>query len=401
MLGENSAGDGTIVDRPWRGRWPYGDVAGPCLLIVLVALPLVFYLVPNNFDTLDESYEPLKTLKFVHSRGRAFHKWGPMPAFIYAPVYAPPLVYWYVSGQFGKLSEDYPYGLPQPHHQQGVLIVLARLTSLTIGVIATAYLGRALARATGSRWAAFLAIVFCVATSPEMIFRFVATKPDGLMLAFMAMAMGVYALIVSEGLTLRRGVALSILAVFSISCKELTAPAFVLPYAGIAIVGWVRSRIDTSVRRHFLRCYAAMIAAGLLTYALLNVVYAPTTWQARMHEWLSGPGKDPAVWAPPGYTMSAYLFDVSRALLVNFDAGGLTVLAVAILVSAVAPVRNRLMYWLPAASFLPTVIATAGYMPTRFVIPLNVAAALPVAASLAYLGNLRLTGLARARALSS
>ena len=38
-----------------------------------------------------------------------------------------------------------------------------------------------------------------------------------------------------------------------------------------------------------------------------------------MNEWLVGPGKDPAVWAPPGYTLRAYLRDEGRGLL--FDLG--------------------------------------------------------------------------------
>ena len=77
---------------------------------MLYAFPLICYQIPGNFDTLTESYEPIKTLKFVHSKGRAYHKWGPMPNFIYAPVYAPPLAYWHLHGDLEKISTDYPYG---------------------------------------------------------------------------------------------------------------------------------------------------------------------------------------------------------------------------------------------------------------------------------------------------
>lgn len=73
----------------------------PCALVLLYAFPLVFYQIPGNFDTLTESFEPIKTLKFVHSKGRAFHKWGPMPNFIDAPLYAPLLGYWYLVGDLG------------------------------------------------------------------------------------------------------------------------------------------------------------------------------------------------------------------------------------------------------------------------------------------------------------
>jgi hypothetical protein len=376
-----------------RPRW---YLVIPCLLIVLYAAPLVFYRVPSNLDTLDESFEPLKTLKFIQSKGKAFHKWGPMPVFVYAPVYAPSMAYWYLTGDLARPSGDYPYGFARPHEQQGFLIVLARLAGLAIGLVTTAYLGWALARLTGAPAAAGLALVFCMATSPEVVFKFVSSKPDGLMLAFLAGAMAVYARIVSDGLTRGRGVALSLLAVFSISCKELTAPAFVLPYLGIAVSGWLRARTqpEPEARRRFLANFMLMIVAGLAAYFAINVVYAPSTWQARMREWLQGPGKDPAVWARPGYTTLEYLLDVPRGLLYNFDAGGVAVLALATLVTLIAPVRHRLSLWLPSVSFLVFVVLTAGYMPQYFLGPLNVTATLPVAAGLAYLGA-RLSGPAR------
>ena len=222
-----------------RPRW---YLVAPCLLIALYAAPLVLYRVPSNLDTLDESFEPLKTLKFIQTKGKAYHKWGPMPAFVYAPVYAPSMAYWYLTGDLNRPSGDYPYGFARPHEQQGFLIVLARLTGLALGIAATAYLGWVLARLTGSTAAAGLALLFCIATSPEVVFKYVDSKPDGLMLAFLAGAMAIYARIVEDGLTRGRGVALSLLAVFSISCKELTAPAFVLPHLGILASGWHQSR---------------------------------------------------------------------------------------------------------------------------------------------------------------
>ena len=268
--------------------------------------------------------------------------------------------------------------------------MLARLTGLAVAIACTTYLGWSLARVTGSAWAACLALVFCVSTSPELVFKFVATKPDGLMLAFLAAAMGVYALIVSEGLTWRRGVALSVLAVMSISCKELTAPTFVFPYLGIAVAGWLQSRGDRGNRRRFAVDYGLTIAAGLIAYAMLNIVYAPSTWLARMHEWLGGPGKDPAVWAPPEYTALAYLRDVMNGLLYNFDAGGLAVVGMAAVVSIIAPVRHRLMFWLPTVSFLAIVVATAGYMPGYFLGPVSLTATIPVAAAFAHLARVQL-----------
>jgi hypothetical protein len=350
---------------------------------VLFALPLVYHQIPNNFDTLDESFEPIKTLKFLHSKGRAFHKWGPMPNFVYAPVYAPWMAYWYLHGDLGKISTDYPYGFKRPFEQQGTLIVTARLAGLVLAVVFTMLYGKALVRLTGTRVPVFLALTLCVATSPELGYSFVSTKPDGLMLAFLAGSMAVYTEILAGGLTRRRGFLLSLLAVCSISCKELTAPLYLFLYAGLAVWGVARREAEPGARRRFLIDYAATVAVGVVAYLLLNIVYAPTTWRLRMVGWLWGAGKDPAVWAPPGYTWPAYLRDILHAMLRNLGIGGAAIVATALAISLVAPVKSRLYLWLPALGFLTAVILTAGYMPTYFLIPLNVALVLPVAASLA------------------
>ncbi len=378
---ERGAGDEAMTRRtPWSLFSKNIYVVIPCILIVLYASPLVFHQIPGNFDTLTESSEPLKTLKFVHSKGSAFHKWGPMPNFIYAPLYAPMLAYWHFHGDLGKVSTDYPYGFKRPFEQQGDLIVVARITGLVIASICILLYGSALTRLTRSRLAVFLALTLCVATSPELILAFVSTKPDGLMLAFLAGSMAAYADIVSEGLTRRRGFLLSFLAVCSISCKELTAPLYVLPYAALAVRGVARP----GARRRFLVDYAFTVGVGIVAYLLINVVYAPATWRLRMVEWLWGPGKDPAVWAPPGYTWPAYLQDTLRSALYNLGFGGAAIVVIALAISLVWPVKDRLLLWIPSVGFVTIVVMTAGYMPNYFLSPFNVAVALPVASALAF-----------------
>jgi hypothetical protein len=359
----------------------------PCALIVLYASPLIFYQIPSNFDTLSESFEPIKTLKFVHSKGRAFHKWGPMPNFIYAPLYAPLLAYWYLCGDLGNISTDYPYGFKYPFEQQGDLIVVARITGVVIASVSMLLYGKALTRMTGSRPAVFLALMLCMATSPELIIAFVSTKPDGLMLAFLAGSMAAYTDILAERLNKRRGFLLSILAVCSVSCKELTAPLYVLLYGAIAVRGFVRSGEEVSARCRFLVDYAFTVAVGIVAYLLINVVYAPATWRLRMIEWLWGPGKDPAVWASPGYTWQAYLHDAVRGALYNLGIGGAVIVVIALTISLVSPVKDRLLLWIPSAGFVLIVIMTSGYMPNYFLSPFNVAVALPVAGALAFTGR--------------
>src|SRR5262249_52380845 len=113
----------------------------PCLSIAFFGRGLLLFLFPNTYDTIDESFEPLKTLKFVHSWGRSFHKWGPMPNLVYAPLYAPFVGYWFWTGELRSPSTDFPYGLQHPFEQEGTLIVVARLAGLLIALAATAYYG--------------------------------------------------------------------------------------------------------------------------------------------------------------------------------------------------------------------------------------------------------------------
>ncbi|HXJ84535.1 MAG TPA: hypothetical protein VMS64_38330 [Candidatus Methylomirabilis sp.] len=355
-------------------------------MIILYGVPLVFHQLPNNFDTLSESFEPIKTLKFAHSKGRAFHKWGPMPSFIYAPLYAPLMAYWSLHGDLRQISTTYPYGFRRPFEQQGALIALARSAGVLIAVVCIGLYGRALTRMTGSRLAVFLALLLCVTTSPRLVFDFVSTKPDGLMLAFLAGSMAVYTDVIGRGLTRRRGFLLSLLAVASMSCKELTAALYLPLYAGLGLWGAARPVRERDERRRFLIDYVFTIGVGVIAYLLINVVYAPATWRLRVAEWLLGPGKDPAVWAPPNYSTPAYLRDALADVLGNLGIGGVAIVAITLLITLVAPVRNRLLLWVPAAGFAMIVIVSAGYLPDYFFSPLNVAVALPVAVALAYAG---------------
>ncbi|MDX1683236.1 MAG: hypothetical protein R3336_08950, partial [Phycisphaeraceae bacterium] len=60
--------------RGWAGDW---HLWGPCLLIIILAAPILPAGLPSTASTLTESYQPLKTLKFFHSAGQSYHKWGP------------------------------------------------------------------------------------------------------------------------------------------------------------------------------------------------------------------------------------------------------------------------------------------------------------------------------------
>lgn len=358
-------------------------------LVAGCASPLLGYQLPNTTDELTESYEPLHTLKFVAKRGRIVYKWGSAPSLIYAPLYAPPMAYWMVRGDIRGMSYDFPYGLARPHEQFGLLIGLTRLAGLVVGIAAASYLTAVVAACFGSRRAALLGVILCLATSSPWLYSLIATKPDGLMVSFLVLAMAAYTQIVVDGLTMRRGIALSVWAVLSISCKLQTAPAFVLPYLAIGLDAWWRSRSEEGRPSPWLRDYLGTLAAGVVAYALVNVVYAPAQWWTTIRFWLVGPGKDPAVWAPPGYTWSQYLLHAWSGAMENLGVGGSVAVGVSLAALPLLPARSRWLLWLPAASYTGILLLTAGYMPPYFLTPLVALVVPPVVATFACLGRTR------------
>jgi hypothetical protein len=357
----------------------------PCLIVLAVDAPLSTCLLPNSGDVLTESYEPLKTLKFVAKKGQVWHKWGPAPNFIYAPIYAAPLAYWFASGEFTPPTEEFPYGLTRPHEQMGTLIFLARLTGLALGIVMLQWLAIALSRATGSPSAALLAVTLCVATGPGILPALVLTKPDGLMLSFLFGAVAVYSQIARDGLTMRRGLLLSTCAVWSISCKMQVIPAFLAIYMAIGARECLATRANAAAFRGFLRSFFGGIAFGVILYLMLNVVYAPRFWLQHIRFWLTGPGKDPNVWAPPDYSTFNYIVDTFRAIRANLGTAGIIAVLLAIAINPFRALRSDWFAWIPPLGYVAFMMATAGYMPDYFMLPLGPLLALPVAVALAQL----------------
>jgi hypothetical protein len=367
----------------------------PALLIVAYTAPMIMFMIPNCGDAITESYEPLKTLKWFHSKGRSFHKWGPVPGLIYAPAYAPMIGYWKVKGDLGKVTEEFPYGLARPHEQFGAMVVAARIINLAVCLTCLAFCAASLTILSGSRVATFFSLLFCVATSPSLVRFFAATKPDGLMLAFLAAWLAMYALVLHSGLTVRRGLLMSLFAVLSVSCKELTVNVFPIPYLGLGVAGLVAAQGKRGEIARFLTRYAVTIAGGIVFYALLNIVYAPSTWLERMRYWISGPGKDPNVWAPADSSSLTNLVESLRAVVYNFGVGGTIIVVAALVILIVFRVPHRLLITLPAAGFLALTLLVAGYMPDYFMAPLNITSCLPVAMGLAFAERRWLTDASR------
>jgi hypothetical protein len=353
----------------------------PLVIIVAGSSPYVGFMVPAASDVHDESYQPLKTLRYFHKRGKDVHKWGTLPNFLYAPAFGAMMAYWHLTGDFQFPSDDFPYGFARPLEQIGSMIVTARAIVLLTGLIATYALAAVMVSVTRLPLISVAAFCTIFAASPGILHAFGSTKPDGLMIAFLALSMASYLWIIFNGLNSRAGVGLSLFAAAAVSCKELAAPAYLIPFAALLLDGLYRTARNPSDRRNFLRSFAITVVAGISGYAAINIVYAPETWLERMDIVLFGSLKDPEIWGHGA--LSVFTYDVLMSILRELGyVGSIIVLASAIISFASAD-RRVLLAWLPFLSFVATVFAIADYMPTRFMLPTAVLAVPPVAAILA------------------
>jgi hypothetical protein len=372
------------VTVPARASWltRTANVWVPCLILVLLAAPCVTFMIPATQDYVDEIYQPLQALKFFKSHGHAFHKYGPMPNFILAPGYAASIAYWKITGSFSKPSETFPYGFARPFEQMGFLIFQGRLLFLILGVIALAYLGHTLRLVTENKFAIAFALLFCFATNYAVAEQLPSPRPDSPMLAFSALAIAMYLRMLYLGLTVRRGVAFSLFAVFAISSKELAGPLFVLPYLGLIWLAWRRGvsggADQPGGRRGAERTIRYSFLAGVIAYAMLNIVYAPATWLQRMKFWLVGPGINAEVWGKGG--LGSRVVGIIGCLFDNFGPGGAIVVAVALIAfifskrrKATSDTPNAVMLALPALSVAVLGLAKLQYPADRFYTILSLA----------------------------
>ncbi len=347
-------------------------------VLLFLAWPTLRFLLPGTIDDTVESVEPLQTLRFFKTLGGVYDPWGPVPHVLFALPYAALLGYWRLSGDFPQASSNYPYGLVRPHEQLGDLIFSARWVGLLVLLISLLWLHRSMIRATGSVLGCTLAVGLCCLASPEVLIALSSSKPDTLMLAFLAAALGSYLRIVTEGGTRGRWVGLGVLSTLSISCKELTAPVLSVMYLSAMVLA-PRPAPPTNERNSPGKDMVLGILAALLVYALLNIVYAPVVWWERMQVVLFGKLVDAEIWAAPDQTVSTYLRDSFAGVAKTLG----TLSCLALLLAAIRlrsmGARLALAAWLPLVGHTLAVVVIAGYMPSYFLLPLTVVAALPVA----------------------
>lgn len=344
------------------------------------ALPMLGFLLPATVDLATESIEPLQTFRFFLSHGTVYDPWGPVPHFLYALPYGALLALWRASGQWVSSSFDYPYGFSAPHEQLGTLLLSARIVGLLVTALSAWFLMRSLARATGSNFWACAAMCLFVAGSPEVLVALSSTKPDCLMMALSMVALKAYVDQIHRGATAKTMALLAVSCVASLSCKELTGPLAVCLCAAAVVMRHPQDELKLPARLGHLAGW------GLVSYALLNVVYAPQAWAERMQIVLFGKLKDTEIWASSNQSLGSYLWDsVNSAVAVLGAPAGLALLWAALL-GGPRGLLKRWACWWPLSSYIVCVVVIAGYMPTYFLLPMAPLAAVAMALGLGLSG---------------
>jgi len=357
---------GRWLREAWGGLGPRDALwlAVPLVVLTLYTAPLVGYMLPGFQSFLGENYQPLRALKFYASLGGDFHKYGPMVNFLLLPFYGPTFVYWWLTGAFEGPSGDFPYGLVDPLGQLSFLIMGGRIFFLGIGLVLYGSLLVALRRVGFDVRIVALAFLACVATDQPVAYHLANDRPDGPAYAFLAAALAVYVLMLYRGITLARGVLLSLFAVCSISSKEMAGPTFVLPYLGLGALLYAEGRRAPERRRELVRIASSSLATGVGSYLLLNVVYAPQVWWLRMSHWLGGAGTSKDVWIEGGgevVTQGTRLETILEGLLGALGPGGCAIALVALIALAVHRPRHALPMLLPFLS-----LTLLGFWPLAF-----------------------------------
>jgi hypothetical protein len=201
------------------------------------------------------------------------------------------------------------------------------------------------------------------------------------MVSLLICAFANYAAIVLDGITAGRAIRLGLFYVASVSCKELTSTTMFLPFLGLLVVAIGRWRSGGVEGRLYLRRLMMLVVSIPVFYLLLNVVYSPGTWKARI-AYVFGPLKDPHTWAAPGQTRLSYLRDTGAAVFAAIGWGGVILLVLTLALTLRRPSKKLTLLWLPFLSHLLFTTALGGYMPPYFMLPMTPALALPAAYAL-------------------
>ncbi len=209
--------------------------------------------------------------------GWFWFKYPPFHAFLLCTIYAPYLLWLWLSGGLTHLQSGYPFGMTDPVASLSVLAWIGRMTSALMGAGTVLLAYGCVVRSFGRREA--IAAAFCVTMAYPMVFYAQTTNVEVPYLFWMMTAL-VGAVRIVEGETAARWwVLLGVGAALSVSTKELAAGVFVgLPIAIVAVSIAAGRPVSSWLR-------GGLVAAAGFALALIlanNALYNPLGFEHRI-----------------------------------------------------------------------------------------------------------------------
>ena len=367
-----------------------------------------------NFPWAFDTVAPVNPL----AAARDFFAWGwwsrrnyVYPLFHYillALLYSPPVLYWFLSGQFAPPDgPGYPYGLADPENQLALLTVIARLTSAVMASSIVVFIYLIGKRLYGRRAGLLAALMTSLCYT--LVFYAHTSVLEVPCLFWGVIALYFYLKLVDGEQKPGNYLAFGILVAIAMSTKDQAYGLFILPIAHIAYAHYRRYFPGPLSLAEFFRAgmhrhTAYAIAGFVMTYAIANNLFFNLP-RLRLHFQLLFGGAD--AW-PSG---DRYLPDrslLSQYLLLKLTAYhtihslGLPmafVCAVGLIYCLYRWPKRTLLISLPAISFYVFFInAGLFYVHSRYTLPLALSLSLFGSKLLADMfqrpGVIRITGYA-------
>lgn len=315
---------------------------------------------------------------FVSGSGAMFNPQYPLMHYLVEALFQAPYLLWLLlTGGMAAPSVTYPFGLSQPRETLAVLTVLGRLPSVLMagGVVVLAW--KTASEWWGDRRAGLIAAGGVLLSYP-MFYYARTSNVDMAALFWTAAGLLVYQRILRRGLTLRRSVALGLLAAAATATKDASYAIFVV--AGLVVAADHLGGRDRESGRGRYDEWSPLLWGGLaslVTYACLSgLLVAPARFAAHVEFIVHGSGMLPPDIADQhfGRPLSpAGLWSLTREVGATVsDALGLPLALLGLVGLTVESRRPR--RWLliaPFAGVLLGVILPVRFVLLRFVLPVS------------------------------
>jgi len=294
-----------------------------------------------------------------------------MHPFLVSAAYAPYLGYLWLTGGLRNPGPAYPYGFADPVSALRNLTLIAQFLSVVLaaGIVLAAYdAGRSLWNRSTGIWAALL-----VMSGFPMFYYSRTGNPDIPVLFFTSLALAAFARMQAYGLSAGRAAALGVFAGFAIATKETSAASFLLLPVGLLLLQWKGGKAGTA------GAYKVLAVAGIavaLAFGLGSGLFVDSERYFAHLEFARERGQ--AVASGQSIVIKPHFFTWAGNIelgkkLTDATAAIMTLPGLLLSIAGLGWVawreRSRLLFALPALSYVGVLCLTVRVVQLRYLMP--------------------------------